>query len=288
MKLLLIIPALFIGSLTIFGQCSVAVNDSLYANNNYVLNAIDQVGQAPFQYSWTVTDGNGEPVQYIQNITGDSITIPAAVISSAYGCVIYQLCMTDALNCTTCVSDTGTVQVPFGCFSAFSSEMVGPNQIAIFVENDIPPFLVVAQFMQWTDGNGDPQGMPYMGPGTILQYTAGPQNTQNTFTLCVMTILTTGGCINCEEIPYSMLGISEKQVGFSIVPNPAQNAFQLQSELPVLSFSLTDLNGRHIMEQGVANAIQQEINVSDLPNGTYFVNITRMDGNFVEKLIIRR
>lgn len=288
MKLLLFTSTLLLSISSAFGQCSVTINDSLYLDYSYVLNATNVVGQAPFQYNWTVTDGNGIPLQFIQNSTGDSITITPQTIQGAYGCVIYQLCMTDALNCTTCTQpDTSGLQVPFNCYSAFNSTMVGPNQFAISVFNDIPPFLIVTQFMQWTDGDGQGQGMPYMGPATVLTYTPGPQNTNDKFYLCVMSLLTTGGCMSCDSIPYSMAGLNEDILNFNLSPNPANEVLKIKGDFSIESVSIIDVTGSMILSKEMIPTKELEIAVDDLPNGIYLLRIETSEGTSLKRFSVQ-
>ena len=130
MKKLLLGVSLTLGFWSLsHAQCSVEVNDSLLSTYDYILNADNETGTGPFTYSWTVTDGNGIPVPYTVNPGGDSVTIDAATLQNNYGCVIYQLCMTDMVGCTTCSSDTAALQVPFPCFSQFTSSIVGHSPI---------------------------------------------------------------------------------------------------------------------------------------------------------------
>ena len=288
MKLLLFTSTLLLSIFSAFGQCSVTINDSLYLDYSYVLNATNVVGQAPFQYNWTVTDGNGIPLQFIQNSTGDSITITPQTIQGAYGCVIYQLCMTDALNCTTCTQpDTSGLQVPFNCYSAFNSTMVGPNQFAISVFNDIPPFLIVTQFMQWTDGDGQGQGMPYMGPATVLTYTPGPQNTNDKFYLCVMSLLTTGGCMSCDSIPYSMAGLNEDMLNFNLSPNPANDLIKIKGDYSIESVSIIDVTGSMIQSKEMISTKELEIAVDDLPNGIYLLRVETTEGTSLKRFSVQ-
>ena len=288
MKLLLFTSTLLLSISSAFGQCSVTINDSLYLDYSYVLNATNVVGQAPFQYNWTVTDGNGIPLQFIQNSTGDSITITPQTIQGAYGCVIYQLCMTDALNCTTCTQpDTSGLQVPFNCYSAFNSTMVGPNQFAISVFNDIPPFLIVTQFMQWTDGDGQGQGMPYMGPATVLTYTPGPQNTNDKFYLCVMSLLTTGGCMSCDSIPYSMAGLNEDILNFNLSPNPANDLIKIKGDYSIESVSIIDVTGSMIQSKEMISTKELEIAADNLPNGIYLLRVETTEGTSLKRFSVQ-
>lgn len=274
MKALLLILALALGVSSAKSQCTVSVNDSLYSNFDYVLNATNVTGQAPFQFTWTVTDGNGLPMSYTQSSDGDSITITAQTLQNSYGCVIYQLCMTDNLGCTTCtMQDTSALQVPFNCASSFTSSIVGPNQVAITTFGNIPAFLIQQQFMQWNDGNGQSQGMPYMGPGTTIVYTPGPQNPSDKFYLCVMTILTNGGCISCDSVQYTVAGIDELAFDFTVHPNPASDFINITSEKEFQSYAIVDLQGQIIEEKFVAAMKDAEIAVGDLPKGIYMLRV---------------
>ncbi|MEN9441199.1 MAG: hypothetical protein RLZ33_1276 [Bacteroidota bacterium] len=288
MKLLLLTSiSLLFTSKALFGQCSVQLNDSLYSNYDFVLNATNVTGQAPFQFNWTITDGNGMSIPYTQNTYGDSVTISSQTIMNSYGCIIYQLCMTDALNCTTCTQgDTSALQVPFNCFSQFSTSLIAPNTVSVTLLNNIPQFLIQQQFMSWTDGNGQAQGMPYMGPGTIVNYTPGSSNTSNQFFLCIMSNLTTGGCISCDSIPYSYLGLEEEALSkLKIYPNPSSTITTVSSEVELSNAVLTEMSGRIITTLSVAAKKEIEIDLSQLPIGMYLIDLTTVQGNHIQKLI---
>jgi hypothetical protein len=290
MKLLLLTSiSLLFTSKALFGQCSVQLNDSLYANYSYVLNAINATGQAPFQFNWTITDGNGMMIPYTQNSAGDSVTIDSQTIMNSYGCIIYQLCMTDALNCTTCTqADTSGLQVPFNCYSQFSTSIVGPNTVAVSLMNNIPPFLIQQQFMSWTDGNGQGQGMPYMGPGTQLTYTPGVNNPSNQFFLCIMTNLTTGGCISCDSIPYTVAGIEEKAFeNLKIYPNPTNDLTSISGNIELHQAILTELNGRQISKLELSGKKEFQLEMASLPIGIYLLELTSKNGGHVTKLIYK-
>lgn len=275
---------------SLYSQCSVQVNDSLYSNYNYVLNAINVVGQAPFQFNWTVTDGNGMNVSYSTNTAGDSLTIDAQVIQNSYGCIIYQLCMTDALMCTTCTQgDTSTLQVPMNCFSAFSSSIVGSNQVSVTLNSNIPPFLIMQQFLSWTDGQGAGQGMPYMGPGTVVTYTPGPNNTNDKFFLCMMTNLVNGGCISCDSIPYMVAGINELSDNKLILyPNPTEDLINIDSDYDLQTIKITSMSGILVMETILEGQNEYQLDLSEIPSGLYIAEITSMNGLQTKRRILKK
>lgn len=269
-------------------QCSVQVNDSLLSTYDYILNAVNATGTAPFVYNWTVTDGNGMPVPFTSNSTGDSITIDAMTLQNNYGCVIYQLCMTDANNCTTCASDTAALQIPFQCYSAFSSTITGTNQVSITLNSTIPPYLILNQMVIWTDGNGQGQGMPYMGPGTVVTYTPGPSNPSDKFFCCVMTNMVNGGCISCDSIQYtnSTLGLETfRNHGLSLAPNPASSGVKIEGSSPIEAVSLYNTQGQKIPVNYVLNGNTAQLNIAELPKGIYTVEVTNASGSFKERLV---
>lgn len=289
MKNLLLSISLLLGITSIANaQCSVQVNDSLLSNYDYILNATNATGTAPFVYSWTVTDGNGIPVLFTSNSAGDSITIDAMTLQNNYGCVIYQLCMTDANNCTTCASDTAALQVPFQCYSAFSSTIIGTNQVSLTLNSTIPPYLILNQMVMWTDGNGQGQGMPYMGPGTIVTYTPGPSNPSTKFLCCIMTNTVNGGCISCDSIQYSnsSLGLETfKNYGLSLSPNPASSVVKIEFSAPIEALSIFNAQGQKLDATYSLNGNTAQLNIAELPKGIYTVEVTSISGKFKERLI---
>lgn len=259
-------------------QCSVQVNDSLLSTYDYILNATNQTGTAPFTYVWTVVDGNGMPLPYTTNPTGDSITIAAQTLQNAYGCVIYQLCMNDNLGCSTCTADTNTVQVPFNCYSQFVSSNLGGNNIAVTLNSNIPSFLIAQQFLVWTDGNNQGQGMPYLGPNTVINYTVGPNTVGDKFFLCAMTTLVNGGCMHCDSIPFTTLAlVPDLLPELSIYPNPATETLQVSGTTSDFQFTVLSLQGQ-VLLQGTATP-QTPIRIAELPEGSYLLHVETQAGS---------
>ncbi|WP_300663520.1 T9SS type A sorting domain-containing protein [Fluviicola sp.] len=272
-------------------QCSVEVNDSLLSTYDYVLNAVNITGAGPFVFSWTVTDGNGSSVPFTTHPGGDSITIDATTLQNNYGCVIYQLCMTDMLGCTTCSSDTAMLQVPFPCFSQFVSNLNGPNQVSVQLISTMPPFLIASQYVTWTDGNGQSQYQPYLAPATNIVYTPGPANPSNKFFCCILTNLVTGGnfgCISCDSVQYtnSTTGIGElNKQQLCIAPNPASFKTQVESPFPIEAIRLVNSIGQVIDLNYSIEDNKAWLTVSELPKGIYMVEVFTGSGTFKERLI---
>lgn len=74
--------------------------------------------------------------------------------------------------------------------------------------------------------------------------------------------------------------------GLSIYPNPINDMFIIQNEnnIGISDLTITDVNGRTVKVINV-NSIENEINISDLNSGIYFINITNDNGLAVKKII---
>lgn len=289
MKKLLFSIVLALGTISFSNaQCNVEVNDSLLANYDYVMNAINATGNAPFMYNWTVTDGNGMPIPYITSSGSDSITIQAETLQNSYGCIIYQLCMTDMMGCSTCVGDTAMIQIPFPCYSQFNSSIVGANQVSITMNSNMPSYIITSQFVTWTDGNGQAQGTPYMGPGTIVNYTPGPQNTTNKFFCCVLTATVNGGCVSCDSILYTNSGLGVVEIGTRMVqisPNPASINVTIESSTAIEKLAFYNAFGQIVPIEYTLTNTSAKLDVSELAKGIYIVRVSTSLGTFEERLV---
>ena len=80
-------------------------------------------------------------------------------------------------------------------------------------------------------------------------------------------------------------GLEENEVGFSIYPNPSNGILFVQTlratSLPDQTYRITNLMGQTLM-MGQITAETQQIDVANLPNGMYFIDI---DG-FVRKFVV--
>lgn len=79
---------------------------------------------------------------------------------------------------------------------------------------------------------------------------------------------------------------SFEAVGLSVYPNPVNNAFTIESknDLAINSLTISDINGRTVKTINV-NAIDNEINISELNSGIYFLNIDTNNGTATKKII---
>lgn len=93
-----------------------------------------------------------------------------------------------------------------------------------------------------------------------------------------------------DKLPY-MNGIK-----FTLAPNPANTNVRVQysvSDNAKVNIEMYDLTGKllyEVTEQNVASNITNtsEINVSDYPNGTYYISITANGNRMTQKLVIAK
>lgn len=80
---------------------------------------------------------------------------------------------------------------------------------------------------------------------------------------------------------------NEEKEGFSIYPNPATNQFSIDADLTIkTSVQILNYNGQLVKEVNQLKHSNQ-IDISDLNSGIYFVNVLINDSFLTEKLIIR-
>lgn len=72
----------------------------------------------------------------------------------------------------------------------------------------------------------------------------------------------------------------ESHQKIAIYPNPANNSISIGGVKHVESISISDITGRVIKTLSSANGSVKEINVSDLPNGTYLIKAVDKDGYY--------
>lgn len=72
----------------------------------------------------------------------------------------------------------------------------------------------------------------------------------------------------------------------SVYPNPATDIININSSLNSFnSVSVVDLNGRVVKSMNFNTVTEAQINISDLANGVYIMNITSENGAFSKKII---
>ncbi|MFY8212969.1 MAG: T9SS type A sorting domain-containing protein [Flavobacterium sp.] len=77
------------------------------------------------------------------------------------------------------------------------------------------------------------------------------------------------------------------QALFSVYPNPSHDVITVSSAVnsAISTLTITDINGRVVKQIAPENIANQQISITDLTNGVYFLTIQSSEGTFVEKLI---
>ncbi len=77
---------------------------------------------------------------------------------------------------------------------------------------------------------------------------------------------------------------SEIANSFSVYPNPANDVLNIANTIgaELISVTVTDLNGRTVKQ---FNSSVEQINISDLNAGVYFVNINSTEGSLTKKIV---
>ena len=70
---------------------------------------------------------------------------------------------------------------------------------------------------------------------------------------------------------------------FSIQPNPLKDELTIRSTMPVKSIIIFDLSGKRVSK--IKNVDEENIDVSFLKQGVYFLNLTTDKGNFYKKMV---
>lgn len=71
----------------------------------------------------------------------------------------------------------------------------------------------------------------------------------------------------------------------SIYPNPANDMLYLQTDAQLISYALSDMQGR-VVERGQIN--QNQISIADLESGIYLIHLTDVNGAITEKKFIKK
>lgn len=85
--------------------------------------------------------------------------------------------------------------------------------------------------------------------------------------------------------PWSLsAGVPELKFMFTIAPNPVQNTLKVECDEPNLQYVILNLNGQ-LMQQNILN-LQRTINVSELQNGMYLLQLKAGSRSSIVKFIV--
>lgn len=94
--------------------------------------------------------------------------------------------------------------------------------------------------------------------------------------------------MSLSEEKYQLVGTDKlyQSSRFSVYPNPANDVLQLSSDSEMKSVKLYDLTGKVVEQIDLNGALSQEINISNLKNGIYFLEASTVTGEtFTSKIV---
>lgn len=100
----------------------------------------------------------------------------------------------------------------------------------------------------------------------------------------------TGCSIVATTDNFTVTGLSTEDFSksnFSIFPNPSAGIFTIQTKNPINNANLTvaDMNGRIVYQTNAKNLDSKTIDLNNLSNGIYILNISNANYNYLQKLV---
>jgi Secretion system C-terminal sorting domain/Kazal-type serine protease inhibitor domain len=265
--------------------CSVDMEDSLLLTFDLRLNATNPAGVAPFTYSWNIQGAGGGSINPIYTSTNsDTIVIGSVDLFNNFSCVIVNLCMTDAVGCFTCMTDTSYGNGDMMCFSGFTWDETDSAGVFMITPSAMmpPAFLYQGMNMNW--GESGQQQEVFPGQSYEIVYTPTAYNAAGyDFQACVITYLVSGLCIDCQTLhasPGAFPNATDEldPAAFSVKPNPSDAFFIVETDqISDLTYTMTDLTGRPI-QTGTLYQARTRIETETLPTGMYLFQIADQEG----------
>lgn len=85
----------------------------------------------------------------------------------------------------------------------------------------------------------------------------------------------------------SLLGMEEidQNFEFNLFPNPAKNQLTIQTDVEVNSYEVTDISGKIVLQQKGLKTQKQNIQLTSLNQGVYFIKVHTNKGQQIKKFI---
>lgn len=188
---------------------------------------------------------------------------------------------------------TVTVSNQYGCTASDTKKYVvvpsplinlGPNHNVCM--NVSVPLTAPSNFASYLWHNGD----------TTQSIVAGPYYTPGVYMQSV-TVTNSFGCSNSDTVMVTVLncvGVDEftNETQVTIYPNPNDGNFFIAIDSPIednATLEIINLQGQVIHGQPIriSSGFKQELNMTDVPPGLYFVRVSGPEFNTVKRVVIR-
>jgi hypothetical protein len=249
---------------------AVAPSDDNYVyacTNNKIFKSSD--GGNTWAAKYTVTAGSS--ITYL-TVSDENPDVVIATISN-FGSALKVMKTRDGGATWTNISKTGLPSVPVNC-SAYQMH----NFERIYVGTDLGMYYTDTTLTKWYPFNNNL-------PNTIVQ------DLDISYASKKIRAATFGRGV--WESPYIITdveGIADvnAKIEFTIYPNPANNIITIHCETSIsnkLQFEIVDMLGKQ-MKLGDLKTDYAKVNVSDLPNGVYFVKVKGGNTTSIKKVVI--
>lgn len=208
-------------------------------------------------YTWSSPSGTGNT--YTATPTSTGVTVYTVVGTSSLGCT------------STKTVSVNTRALPNISANATSTSICSGESVTLFgIGGGLNTYT-------WTGG---------VTNGTAFQPT-----TTETY-----TVSSTGAfnnCVNSDEITITVntcTGIDEMTNNSSVItvkPNPNNGVFNINSKLSNYTITIIDVTGREVFKRSSFNENSQ-IDVSDLQNGVYYIQISNGKQQATQKMLITK
>jgi hypothetical protein len=247
----------------------VASSDSSASFSIPALSLVD-IGST---YSCTVIFGGG-----CDTLSSDT----AHLICTTSGAITPVVCDSISINGQTYISSgmyVQTISNQYGCDSTLTINLTITNLVDSILQNGaILSSSISGANYQWVDCEN---GMAAI-PGATNQIFNPTSNGYYALVISKGLCVDTSACYNVNSVGINKLDFED---GISIFPSPVKNVLQITStSLLIHEIKLYNSIGALLMQQK-QNKKQVNIDMSNYPNGIYFVEIKTDKGNLQKKVV---
>lgn len=237
------------------GLTEVFTNNSSPIIGNRMYSVAEFLGLQELSYTWNYGDGSAE-----ENLIDGMHTYASAGA--------YDVVLTDSLFgwANTCITDT---TVTLGEFPTADWSFAATELDVAFTDMSVS---TSAATYVWDFGDGN------------TSTSQNPSNTyasDGTYTVCLIVTNDCGADTTCNTVTVaggSSSGIAENTNAMKVSPNPSNASLVVNSSATMKNLRLIGLTGKEVYRTEI-NAMISTINVSELANGQYLLNVEFEDGS---------
>ena len=157
------------------------------------------------------------------------------------------------------------------------------------IENPLPPTPVLSYIFDSLIAPGGYVNYDWELNGTTLTSTSGDSVllvTQNGDYAVIVTDI--NGCMNISSpFSYGSVNVENSESNFTIFPNPTDGLIIISGCTSTTTYTLLDVTGKIISSSIILNPTAK-IDLSNLPNGIYFVRLETAENRFVQKIVLNK